>query len=138
MHKFKVGEVYKVLSSSTGIEEGYIFDVEGVTEKVAFDSSGLALYHKWVEHGWVNIVNVRQDHTIILSEKEALALQTLLGFFLYHTSEEIFSVANKLSEIVDDDDLDYSKVQFHKNDDGGAPSKKYKHNNFSIGFKGNK
>lgn len=73
--------------------------------------------------------------TINLTESEVIALQQVLGFVLHHQNDDLFSVALKLDAIHSPDDVDYDSVVFYKNDESGAPYKKYKHRDFSIGFK---
>lgn len=67
--------------------------------------------------------------------EEIQALQKLLGFVLYHTSEELYSVAGKLEKLSNPDGVDYDSVVFYKNDKSGSPNKQYDHKNFSIAIK---
>ena len=70
-----------------------------------------------------------------LTLEEIQAVQKLLGFVLYHTSEELYSVAGKLEKLSNPDEVDYGSVVFYKNYDSGSPSKEYQHQNFSIAIK---
>lgn len=70
-----------------------------------------------------------------LTLEEIQAVQKLLGFVLYHTSEELYSVAGKLEKLSNPDEVDYDSVVFYKNDGSGSPSKEYQHNHFSIAIK---
>lgn len=70
-----------------------------------------------------------------LTLEEIQALQKILGFVLYHTSEELHSVAGKLEKLSNSDEVDYGSVVFYKNDKSGSPSKEYQHRNFSIAIK---
>lgn len=70
-----------------------------------------------------------------LTLEEIQALQKILGFVLYHTSEELYSVAGKLEKLSNPDEVDYDSVVFYKNDDSGSPNKEYQHRNFSIAIK---
>lgn len=69
-----------------------------------------------------------------LTEAEAEVLQKLVGFVMYHTSPELFSVACKLHEILGDD-IDYSDVVFNKTDEGGSIVKTYNHQRFVVSIK---
>lgn len=70
-----------------------------------------------------------------LTLEEIQAVQKLLGFILYHTSEELYSVAGKLEKLSNPDEVNYDSVVFYKNDNSGSPSKEYQHRNFSIAIK---
>lgn len=74
------------------------------------------------------------ENNIYLTLQEIQAVQKLLGFVLYHTSPELYSVANKLEQFSSADDLGYDNVVFFKNDESGSPTKPYKHQNISIGI----
>lgn len=67
-----------------------------------------------------------------LSYAEVSALQALLGYCLYHTSDEIYSIALKLEKLNNPENVNYESVVFYKNEDG-FPSKKVK-KHISIGF----
>lgn len=70
-----------------------------------------------------------------LTLEEIQAIQKLLGFILYHTSDELYSVAGKLEKLSNPDEVDYDSVVFYKNDKSGSPSKQYDHRRFSIAIK---
>lgn len=75
------------------------------------------------------------EGNLLLTLEEIQAVQKILGFVLYHTSEELYSVAGKLEKLSNPDEVDYDSVVFYKNDDSGSPSKEYQHCNFSIAIK---
>jgi hypothetical protein len=71
-------------------------------------------------------------HKFTFTTDEVVALQKILGFCLFHKSNELYHVATKL-DTVDTGEPDYSTVKFIKIDpDSGAVIKEYKHNNFTI------
>lgn len=74
------------------------------------------------------------ENNIYLTVEEIQAVQKLLGFVLYHTSPELYSVADKLEKFSNPDAISYDDVVFFKNDDSGSPIKPYKHQNISIGI----
>lgn len=71
-------------------------------------------------------------HNLNLTREEIKAVQKLLGFVMYHTTEELYSVAGKLEKLSSPDQLDYKSVVFYKNSKDGSPNKEYDHRNFSI------
>lgn len=72
------------------------------------------------------------EGNLLLTLEEIQAIQKILGYVLYHTSPELYSVAGKLEKLSNPDIVDYDDVVFFKNDEGGAPDRAYKHRNISI------
>jgi len=81
------------------------------------------------------VVNIMIKYYADLTLEEIQAIQKLLGFVLFHTSPELYSVSGKLERLNNPDNVDYDSVVFYKNDKGGSPSKEYQHNRISIAIK---